>query len=178
MTDITTETVKVFSYCDKKFITTMVMLTMFFIIVFIGSIIAVMNYQSTGYFGILLSVGWFMIVLIWVSGFFIPLDIVKTTQVQKTELKVVQVNGELSNSSGLTVILKDNHNYYSKENIKFDNNIKIQEQGSDYKYIETKIKNTYSTKHEIRAWLKDIPKNHSNVERVLIIPEGGLNQNK
>lgn len=103
----------------------------------------------------------------------VPLKVTKTTHVQKETPQIIQVDGKLLSSDGLTLFLKDSHGNYSKKKISVDGDVKIREEGNSYVYTQIKTK-----VHIVRAVFSEIPHDTYNTKTTLIVPKGTLSQSK
>lgn len=111
-------------------------------------------------------------------GIFLPVSGTKTTQVIPKNLPIVQMDGKLLSTEGLTLFFKDSHGDYSQKKIFVGGDTKIREAGAKYCYTQKETKITYDFGDLPPVILKPIPKNQSKTEMILTVPKGSLTQNK
>ncbi|MGV8958412.1 hypothetical protein [Lactococcus lactis] len=104
---------------------------------------------------------------------FSPINVTKTTQVQKPHPQVIKVEGKLLSTDGLTLFLKERPNHYMKKKLTIDRHVKIKE-GTSYSYTEVKTKISYETKQKFRATFETLPKNQFKTEIILTVPKEEL----
>lgn len=174
----TTETIKVLLHLQKS---TILLLILFLLIALCLLVLVI----SSRYIVIedsisLICVSFITTAVIgmFVFSSFVPLEVTKTTQVQKESPQILQVDGKLLSSEGLTLFLKDSQGNYSKKKISVDGDVKIKEEGNSYAYTQIKTKVTYDTKHKVRAIFTEIPRDTNDTKTTLIVPKGTLTQNK
>lgn len=129
--------------------------------------------DDLGFISILLSIPVFAVTVLIIVNSFVPLDVTKTTSIQKESPQIVQVEGKLLSSNGLTLFLKDGDGNYKEKKFSVDDNIKIKE-GNSYSYTQVKTKISYNPKQKIRAVFSQIPRDQSTIETILIVPKGTL----
>lgn len=109
---------------------------------------------------------------------FLPVSGTKTTQVIKKNISIIQMDGKLLSTEGLTLFFKDSHGNYGQKNIFVGGDTKIREAGTKYCYIQQETKITYDFGDLAPVILKPIPKKQSKTEMILTVPKGSLTQNK
>lgn len=172
---ITTETIKVLLHLQRS--TFLLLLICFLLLILCLIILGIFSRNIDFVDGV--SLIWVSVIPTTVLGMFVfnsfvPLEVTKTTQVQKESPQILQVDGKLLSSEGLTLFLKDSQGNYSKKKISVDGDVKIKEEGNSYAYTQIKTKVTYNTKHKVRAIFSEIPRDKTTVKATLTIPKGVL----
>jgi len=176
MTNTTTvETIKVLLHLTSFnwFVLSLFMLLGVYI--FWGGMLNVIDPYDDGFLSILLSIPVFAVTVLFIVNSFVPLDVTKTTSIQKESPQIVQVEGKLLSSNGLTLFLKDGDGNYTEKKFSVGDNIKIKE-GNSYSYTQVKTKVSYNPKQKIRAGFSNVPRDKSTIENILIVPKGTLSE--
>ncbi|MGV9036758.1 hypothetical protein [Lactococcus lactis] len=113
-------------------------------------------------------------ILIVGLGIFSPISVTKTTQVLREKSSVVQVEGKLLSSKGLSLYLKNAQGEYFRKDVSIDGTFKIQEEGSSYKYETVTTRVTYRT----RSFnpFKTLPDNQTEIQKIVTVPKGSIIQ--
>ena len=119
-----------------------------------------------------------ILAVILAFGIFLPVSGKKTTQVVEKNFSIVQMDGKLLSTEGLTLFFKDSHGDYSQKNIFVGGDTKIREAGTKYCYTQKETKITYDFGDLAPVILKPIPKKQSKTEMILTVPKGSLTPNK
>lgn len=173
----TTETIKVLLQFQLSTWLWLAFYQLVALCLFIGGVYWIIEYKK-GVEAICVSIIATAVIGMFVFSSFVPLEVTKTTQLQKESPQILQVDGKLLSSEGLTLFFKDSHGNYSKKKISVDGDVKIREEGNSYVYTQIKIKVTYDTKHKVRAIFSEFPRDTNETKTTLIVPKGTLIQNK
>jgi len=177
----TTETIKFLTHLSYPQIICLIVFILFGVLLLLAGIIEVLDYMLLlGLAGIIVGVSMFLASVVVIINCTIPFNIIEKTQIQQEKVQIIQTEGKLLSSDGLTLFLKDNHGKYSKKNISVDGDrdVKFKEEGNSYIYTQVKTKVTYDTKHKVRAVFSKIPRDKATTEIILTVPKGTLTQNK
>lgn len=163
----TTEIVKLsWNHAGLSTISVFIILALFFLLIlweFINSImIGDYYYTQTGVF-LLVPL---LIPLIFLGvNIFTPLTLTKKTEVKTNEFSIIRVEGKISDSGKLNLLVKSNEGEISTRNLNInDKNTIVKMSGKDESYTEKVTQITYSTKQKINAWVKNVPKNETKKE--------------
>lgn len=173
MSSTTTETLKLFDHLGGIDILVLILGSLVGLFIFLGGIQEMFDFGSSGCILILFSVGIFSVVIMGIINCFSPINVTKTTQVQKRHPQVIKVEGKLLSTDGLTLFLKERPNHYMKKKLTIDRHVKIKE-GTSYSYTEVKTKISYETKQKFRATFETLPKNQFKTEIILTVPKEEL----
>ena len=174
---VTTETIKILLHLQSSLYLWFILLLLFALFLFGWGIFRI-RYFEEGVSLICASIITTAVIGMFIFNSLVPLNVTKTTHVQKETPQIIQVDGKLLSSDGLTLFLKDSHGNYSKKKISVDGDVKIREEGNSYAYTQIKTKVTYDTKHIVRAVFSEIPHDTYNTKTTLIVPKGTLSQSK
>ncbi|MDG4984932.1 hypothetical protein OGZ51_12330 [Lactococcus lactis] len=180
---ITTETIKILAHPSFVDILCLIIFIVIGLIMFVGGVATILDYNAfVGYLGIIVSLTIALTTAVTVVNWSVPFNVTEKTQRQQEKVQIIQTEGKLLSSDGLTLFLKDSQGKYSKKNISVDGDrdVKFKEEGNSYIYTQVKTKVTYITKHKIRAILifDEFPRDKSTTEIILTVPKGTLTQNK
>ena len=174
---VTTETIKILLHLQSLTYFSFILLLLFGLCLFGLGISRIIDYEE-GVSLICASIITTVVIGIFIFNSLVPINVTKTTHVQKEKPQIIQVDGKLLSSDGLTLFLKDSHGNYSKKKISVDGDVKIREEGNSYAYTQIKTKVTYDPKDKVRAIFSEIPDDTYNTKTTLIVPKGTLTQNK
>lgn len=179
---ITTETIKILAHPSFVDVLCLMIFIVIGLFMFVGGIATILDYNVLGYLYIVVSLAFALTTAVTVVNWFVPFNVTEKTQIQQEKVQIIQTEGKLLSSDGLTLFLKDSQGKYSKKNISVDSDrdVKFKEEGNSYIYTQVKTKVTYNTKHKIRAILifDEFPRDKSTTEIILTVPKGTLTQNK
>lgn len=173
----TTETIKVLLHLQSSIYLGFILFLLFSICLIWSGISRIIDHEE-GVALICAPIITTVVIGMFVFNSFVPLKVTKTTHVQKEIPQIIQVDGKLLSSEGLTLFLKDSQGNYSKKKISVDVDVQIKEEGNSYSYTQIKTKVTYDTKHKVRAIFTEIPRDTNDTKTTLIVPKGTLTQNK
>lgn len=181
----TTETIKLLIHPSFVDVLCLIIFIVIGLFMFVGGVETILDYNDNvlvAYVGILISLAIAFTTTVTVVNWFVPFNVTEKTQIQQEKVQIIQTEGKLLSSDGLTLFLKDSHGKYSKKNISVDGyrDVKFKEEGNSYSYTQVKTKVTYNTKHKIRAIISfsEFPRDKSTTEIILTVPKGTLTQNK
>lgn len=177
----TTETIKFLTHLSYPQLICLIVFMLFGVLLLLAGIVEVLDYESSlGLAGIIFGLSMFLASTLFIINCTIPFNITEKTQIQQEKVQIIQTEGKLLSSDGLTLFLKDSHGKYYKKNISVDgdNDVRFKEEGNSYSYTQVKTKVTYDTKHKLRAIFSEFPRDKSTTEIILTVPKGTLTQNK
>ena len=171
----TTETIKLLAHPSPFEITSTIIIILVVLAIFIGGLLWIHDGDFlVGVLSLSVSVVLLGITTMFIMSWFIPLNVTKTTQVQKEKFQIVQVEGKLLSSDGLTIFTKDSNGHYGKQTITVDSDTKIKEEGTSDHFTKVKTKITYHTNQKIRKIFQSLPKHQTKTETILTLPKGEL----
>lgn len=178
----TTETIKLLTHPSFVDILCLIIFIVIGLIMFVGGVATILDFNVLGYLYIVVSLAIAFTTAVTVVNWFVPFNVTEKTQIQQEKVQIIQTEGKLLSSDGLTLFFKDSHGKYSKKNISVDGDrdVKFKEEGNSYIYTQVKTKVTYDIKHKLRAILSlsELPSDKSTTEIILTVPKGTLTQNK
>ncbi|MDG6143761.1 MULTISPECIES: hypothetical protein [Lactococcus] len=106
---------------------------------------------------------------------FTPLSLTQKTEIKTEKLNIVRVEDKLSDSDELKLLVKNNDGkiFTRKLNIN-DKNTIVKMSSRDESYTEKVTQITYSTKQEINAGFKNVPKNETKKEVTVYLQDSQI----
>lgn len=178
----TTEAIKFLIPLSYPQLICLIVFILFGVLLLLAGIIEVLGYDLLGVAGIIVGLCMFLASAVVIINCTIPFNLTEKTQIQQEKVQIIQTEGKLLSSDGLTLFLKNSHGKYFKKKISVDgdDDVKFKEEGNSYIYTQVKTKVTYDTKHKIRAIFSfsELPSDKSTTQIILTVPKGTLTQNK